>query len=175
MKKLSLLVATCLVFSAGAALAADPATDPFAELMVCRTMPDAEQKAACYDQAVDNLQTARKERKIIAVTAGEVAELERDAFGFSMPSLPKIILPKLGGSGIELKAVVLHVVEAHKRPNGMWRFVLDNGQVWIQTEKRKIYPPRKKPFDLQIKKGSLGSYLMQINGKGVWVRGNRKK
>jgi hypothetical protein len=47
---------------------------------------------------------------------------------------------------------------------GSTRFVLENGQVWIQSEKGTLYIPKKTNPLMTIKKGVLGVYFISVEG-----------
>ncbi|PIW27145.1 MAG: hypothetical protein COW29_11785 [Rhodobacterales bacterium CG15_BIG_FIL_POST_REV_8_21_14_020_59_13] len=55
---------------------------------------------------------------------------------------------------------------------------LQNGQVWRQSDGNRInYPRRQPPTEMfvTIRSGSLGSHLMQLNGRGRWFRVRREQ
>jgi hypothetical protein len=63
---------------------------PLAPLLECRAQTDEAQRLACYDEAVERLAGSRGE--LVAVDLADVEAVERDGFGFSMPSLPSLSL-----------------------------------------------------------------------------------
>ncbi|VAV87869.1 hypothetical protein MNBD_ALPHA06-67 [hydrothermal vent metagenome] len=133
--------------------------------------------------------------------------LEREAFGFSLPSLPKLRLPSLGrlvGSGDKSKTpkkktvladtsksggsvlkygkkgdvtkIMVEVVRVTQKTNGNYKFYLGNGNIWEQIDSKKMYLPRSgAPFMIEIKKATMGSYLLRINGKGAATRIRRNR
>ena len=55
--------------------------------------------------------------------------------------------------------MVAHVASVIRRPGGMFGFELDNGQLWVQTQKQ--YQPPANPGDqVTITSGSLGSFFL---------------
>ena len=84
------------------ALAADEKGGPPLEgLYNCATITEATARLDCFDNAVANLQAAQSRGEVLAVTREEIQEVERDAFGFELPSLPR--LGRLFGRNSETK------------------------------------------------------------------------
>ena len=75
-----------------------------------------------------------------------------------------------------MKAVSLEIKETTEFGYGKTRFFLANGQVWEQTSKDSIRVPKVRdgvPNTVEIRKASLGSFLMRVNGKGKATRVRR--
>jgi len=55
------------------------------------------------------------------------------------------------------------------------RFFMKNGQVWETTGTTRIRVPKKKdgPIIAEISKAALGSFVLQLNGKGSDIRVKR--
>jgi hypothetical protein len=47
--------------------------------------PDAV-RLACYDQAVSALRTAQAQGEVTAIDKGQARQIERESFGFNLPS-----------------------------------------------------------------------------------------
>lgn len=171
----------------------------FSQLLKCRSIEDIAQKASCYDTAMDNIQLLSKGSKISIVTDVQIENLERDAFGFNLPSLPKLKLPSLAGiekhalrdndstSPVantgrvvkkdkkgEIVKIRFDLREMQTRPNGRLRFKLKNGQNWLQTDNSKIRVSRRRAKFVEIRKGAIGSYLLRINGEKNAIRVKRE-
>lgn len=55
-------------------------------------------------------------------------------------------------------------------------FVLENGQVWQETEgKGRVEIPTRPPFGISIKKGMFGDFQMKVDGKTGFMRVKRLK
>jgi hypothetical protein len=163
-------------------------------LFACQTELDNAQRLACFDQAVNTLQAASTSGDIVAISRDDVEDVERDAFGFNLPSLPRLRgILGLGKSDSSpddeveansanssnpepLDRVMLQVDRWETFNRGRYRFHLTNGQVWIQTESDALRRPRKDEngaLHVEIRKASFGSFLLKVNGKGRSVRVRR--
>jgi hypothetical protein len=69
--------------------------DPVDGVLACRSIEDIEQRLACFDQAASTLAAARSQGDIVVVSREDVDAVERDSFGFNLPSLPRFSLPSL--------------------------------------------------------------------------------
>jgi hypothetical protein len=77
---------------------------------------------------------------------------------------------RIGGMGN------LAVAGIDKTPYGQLIVKLQNGQVWVQTDRIQLFIPRRTPQEqltVSISSAALGSYKMQLNGDGPWVRARR--
>ena len=185
--------ALALIFASAPARAAGAADDPLAPLRHCRQLTDVAAKAACYDQAMDRLEADRAAHKFSIVSGARIEGLQREAFGFRLPSLPKL---RLGGADSlsspqedaahagkvlkrnkagEVVRVAYQVTRVIRLPNGRTRMVLSNGQVWEQVGSDAPRFRGAPPYDIQIRKASLGSYLMRVGKSKHTVRVHRVK
>tara|TARA_R110001606_G_scaffold187745_1_gene335335 strand:- start:3782 stop:4483 length:702 start_codon:yes stop_codon:yes gene_type:complete len=73
------------------------ADDPVAEILACRAIEPIEARLACFDSAAATLASAHSSGDIVTVMREDVEAVERDSFGFSMPSLPRFRVPLLAG------------------------------------------------------------------------------
>lgn len=183
---------------ANPAQAKDDPADPFAPLRRCRNIADVAAKAACYDRAMDALEVDRKSHKFSIVTGTQIEGLQRDAFGFNLPSLPKLrlgdqsalqdavangtsgkgsaqgqVLKKTKSGAV--KRVAYAVSRAFTMANGHMRMVLANGQVWDQVSTDRPRFRGHAPWHVEIKKASLGSYLMFVQGSKRAIRVHRSR
>ena len=89
------------------------AADPLNGVFACAGIADSVERLACYDSAVSSLQQAEATGELVTVTRADIAEVERDAFGFNLPSLPKLggvfggLLPKRGEDTASARSVDL--------------------------------------------------------------------
>lgn len=70
--------------------------DPVDGILACRNIVNVEARLACFDSAAVRLASARQGGDIVIVEREEIEAVERDSFGFNMPSLPSLRLPRLG-------------------------------------------------------------------------------
>ena len=162
----------------------------------CKSVENAEDRLACYDNAVGRFEDAQKSGDLVTISKSEVENVQKDAFGFELPSLPKLGRlfgrnksdsaeaavegttepEKLGFN--DVKFVELDILRTERLGNGRTKIYLVNGQEWVQRDDKrvKIYKAKGGRADYaQIKKASLGSYLMRINDKGQSIRVQRIK
>lgn len=77
-----LLASIFLISSAEAA--------PLDEVYNCAAIDNSDDRLACYDAAVGRLQQAEASGDVRMVTRKDVEAVERDAFGFNLPTLPRL-------------------------------------------------------------------------------------
>lgn len=64
-------------------------------ILACRGITETAARLACFDSAAERLAGDRQSGELMTVTRSDVAAVEGDSFGFSMPSLPRLRLPRL--------------------------------------------------------------------------------
>lgn len=179
----ALAVAAALICLPVSAIAADPKAAPLDAVYACAGLGDDAARLACYDAAVGRLKSAQEAGDVVAVDRESIKELEKESFGFSLPSLPKLALPKLGGgrsersaaadSGLEkIQAGLVRIEKAGPTRN---RLYLDNGQVWLQIDGSPARARGKGPHTVEIRRAALGSFLMTINDTGASIRVRREQ
>lgn len=163
------LIALCLMCSP--ALAEDVSTK---DVYACKDMPGDTERLACYDAAVGRLKAAEEAGEVTTVSRKEVEQVKRDSFGFSIPSLPSFGLSKLTGNdggNAEIQDVTESIASVSGR-SGNLRVTLKNGQVWIQTDDKKVR--NKNQSEAFIYQAALGSFKMKLDG-GLAFRASREK
>jgi len=71
----------------------------------------------------------------------------------------------------------LAVAGLDRTPYGQVIVKLQNGQVWVETDRTQLFISIRKPpeqMTVSISSAALGSYKMQLNGDGPWVRVRRE-
>lgn len=161
------------VLAPSAVLAQAGATpSPLAPIYACSAETDAAKRLACFDAAVAALKQAEEKREVVAIDQATVRTLRREAFGFQLPSLPRLALPRLGGGGAQEAAtadeppeeMTFAVESVGRGDNGKPLLRLTNGQVWVLVDDVRWTTPRTKPFNVKIERAALGSYLLQREG-----------
>jgi hypothetical protein len=172
----AVLAAAIAVLSAPLAFADDPAVagaSPLDGLRNCRTIVDVAQRAACYDAAVDALDRSEKAGDVAIIDSGTVEKVKREAFGFSMPSLPKLTLGRAGGTGEQIESITGIVRGVGSGEMGRSIVVLDNGQTWRQIDGE---PLRIRPgATATIERAALGSFMLKVEGQKRAVRVRRSE
>jgi hypothetical protein len=80
------------------------ANDPVDGILSCRSIEEIEARLTCFDAAAATLATARESGDVLTVTREDVEAVERDSFGFSLPSLPRFRLPQFAQRSAERTA-----------------------------------------------------------------------
>ncbi len=73
----------------GSPVSAQDNDDRLNPLFSCSEIEDTLERLQCYDQETASLKQKYQKRDFVVVTRPEVEEIEKDAFGFNLPSLPK--------------------------------------------------------------------------------------
>lgn len=136
----------------------------------CRSEGDAAARLACFDKAAATLEAAITAREVRIVDKKDVRTARRSLFGFA---LPRINL--FGGDDEEKEPdfVEINSTVAYARPAANNRAVIgladESKAVW-QTTDPMPFPP-KAGAKIRIRKGALGNYFLNVDGKNV--RGQR--
>ncbi len=149
------------------------------KVYACSTVTDDTARLACFDAAVGALKSAETTGQFAAVDAAGVRQLEREAFGFSLPSLPRLTLPSFGrGDGPaaaaaqESTAELALTISRRGSLDGRPSFVMSNGQIWVLvgTDDNRL---ARAGAAVTIQRGAVGSYLMKVPAGGAAVRVRR--
>jgi len=143
---------------------------PLTGLYTCAEISDNMARLACYDQVAGKLKTAEENKELVAIDSKAAKKIKREAFGFNIPSLPKLGLPKIG-SGEKIDALVADV-ESVKNIRRKYVITLKNGQVWKETGGYLNYVP-KGNLTATIKPKSMGSYMISLSNGKTTTRGLR--
>lgn len=140
-----------------------PRSDIFQKVIDCRAISDGAQRLACYDSQVARLDEAATRDEVVVVDKEQVKKARQGLFGFSLPSLGKL----LGGKGDESSAAEISEIEstilsAQTVGYGEWLIVLEDGARWQQVSGELALPP-KKGQPIRIKRASMGSFIANIN------------
>jgi hypothetical protein len=163
-------IAACLFLATGLAApgwayAKDQAKDrraqAFEAVLDCRAVGDSAARLACYDAAAARMAEAETRGDIVVIDRAQASAAHREAFGLHVPSLDfvtRALKPDEVGS---LEGVVR---AARADANSKWTLVLEDGAEWRQISGDLMRPP-KAGSKVRIRKGSLGSFLMNVDGQ----------
>ncbi|MFN3464113.1 MAG: hypothetical protein ACK4X1_08550 [Terricaulis sp.] len=148
----------------------------------CRTISDEAQRLACYDGAVGRLQEAQNTGNLVAVDRGQAQEMDREAFGFSLPSLSRIFGSNSGGGNSgsstprfeRVDTIQMQIASVIHRRNMPSTFRMTNGQVWVQID-NEVARNVREGGQVTIERASLGSYLMRVEAGGPAIRVRRQQ
>lgn len=172
-----ILPSLALILGTSAAVAQDDQPISTQAVYDCAALSDDTERLACYDNAVGRLKAAEESGEVTTISRSEVETVQREAFGFSLPSLPRLAMPRLGSSGDADGATVTEITSGVKsirssKVSGL-TITLENGQIWRQTDNRRVnYSKRKGVDQAVVKQAAFGSFMMKLDG-GVAFRVKR--
>lgn len=174
-------LAACAAFAAFAATA-QAQESQVDKVYACAGVSDGAARLACFDAAVAAMKQAQAAGDVSVVSRAQIQQAEKDTFGLGPQAQTTAVTGVLKGAPApaaadaeaELDNVKVTISTATKRPDGTYRFTLDNGQVWEQVETDKVSGLKPLPASAEIRKASLGSFMMKING-GRSIRVRRVK
>src|SRR5262245_2582354 len=189
------LASLCIaVLTAGAASAQQPPATPgvLDQVYACADITDETQRLACYDHAVGRLREAQTTGNLVAVDRAQAEDIDRDSFGFTLPSLGRLFgghggenASASGGAGAtpptpaarppaiaRVDAMQLEIARVVMRRDGTASFTMTNGQVWSQIDDESPRNARAGGH-VTIRRASLGSYLMSVEAGGPALRVRR--
>ena len=193
MNKFSITLITASFMTFGAvALAqsgqnpANAAVSPLEPIYACANKTDPTERLACFDAAVATIRAKEAKSEIVTFDKQRVEKVRREAFGFSLPSLPKLGFPAFGGApkaeGKDQSVVAAAVEEdieeqsftvvSTRESAGRVVITLENGQIWRLTEAGELNAPKRPPYKVNIRTAAMGSFILTVEGrnKGYRVR-----
>jgi hypothetical protein len=160
----------------GAALAAPaPAASPRSAqpmdaLYACMDTKEDAARLACFDRETGKLRAAESAGSFKAIDRQSVEQLQKESFGFQLPSLPRLALPKFGAASEAPEEQTYEI--AAVRSGQQTAYVMTDGSVWRQIETERNTHV-KKGATVVIEKGALGSFMLSPTkggGRGLRVR-----
>ncbi|MEP6343432.1 MAG: hypothetical protein ABJ275_08965 [Maricaulaceae bacterium] len=162
-------------------------TKPLDGLFACADIESDNERWRCYDTQVPLLREKEQRQEIVTIDSEKVKEIERDAFGFSLPKLNILRSNKKDKDDkkdqkaekiekeVNNREQVFDISSIDRRRSGL-KITMDNGQVWEQVN-GSTGSVSKRTRQARIKPATFGSYLMTLldeNGKttrrGIRVR-----
>lgn len=174
MRRILLILSSLMLTWAGSAAAQDAsiirADSPLAALYACSSIADNTQRLACFDTNVASIQVKEGKKEIVTIDAAAAKSIKKEAFGFSLPSLPKLGLPSFSGDNADGPDELTFNVKSVRKQGRDYVFVMDNGQVWRQANGNFNYIP-KGDLTATINAGAIGSFRMSLSNGKERVRG----
>ena len=164
-KAATLVLALTIPLETKAAPARDipPAdTSVLKNLTDCRKLPTKDERADCYDAAVDSLSRAQTEGKIVVIDQEKLKTVRRQAFGFNLPSLSGLAK---GFKEEPIDVVMLKIAEAHEESDERWVIETTEQAVWRQTQSSGFPLSPHAGDTLTIKPGMLGGFFCQVGNQ----------
>ncbi len=168
---------TAILFVALAHQAAAAPANPLSGLYACEAISDQDAQLKCFVTETAKLRAAETSGNFMTIDKQAVEEIEKESYGFNLPSIPKLKI--FGNANGEkkpkaLKSRSLAIKRTSTIRKGYLRFYLENGQIWDQTQPAKVrHLGQEDPDILVIKNAALGSFKARVNGKGPQVRVRR--
>jgi hypothetical protein len=164
LKNLILMAILSVGMTVGAHAQETPRPQVLDEVFECRNIADDTARLNCFDRAVGNLQSAEQAGQLVAVDTVQARRIEREAFGFNLPSLTRILPNLIGGGGDEAPVEDVALTISRVRERGYQRFVfeMENGQVWTSVEAINANDVRhfRRGAEVTVRSASIGSFLM---------------
>lgn len=180
------LVITAMPVSALAQLAQPPGS-ALNSIYSCADLADPTARLACFDAAVARLRADEASGALIALDQPRAEAVRREAFGFSVPSLFRLRNPSAVTSqgtapavapaasiaeAAEEESQTFSIVRVSQRPSGTV-ITTESGQVWALTDPRTLEGRANTPFQVRIRRATLGSFIMQVEGRNRGYRVRR--
>jgi len=143
-------------------------------IYACAEITEDVERLACYDETVGRFEAAEAAGEVTTISKSEVEEIKKDSFGFALPSIPRIVMPKFGDGDKEaLDSVTIAVTEVERLRYDNLRVTLENGQVWEQTDGKRVQFSKRLGVDsAKITRAAFGSFKMKLDN-GVSFRVKR--
>ena len=85
----SIIITTALLVTHAEAQSVAP-PDELQAIYACKSISSAQERLACYDNSVGRFEEAEKSGEVVTVSKTAIENVEREAFGFNLPSLPSL-------------------------------------------------------------------------------------
>lgn len=144
----------------------DPPPAVVQKLLDCRALTDAAQRLACLDAGVAALAGAVETREVVVSDREQVKKARRGLFGLAPSGF------RLFGGGDDSTSddddrvpdAIEGVIREASFARSNWRFTLDDGSRWIQTDSATVRRDPKPGMKIRIRAAAMGSYLANVDG-----------
>lgn len=170
----AMIVALPLCLAATGTVAAErqqPRAEIFTDLLKCREITEDQARLACYDRQVGAMDSAAQRDEVVVLDKTELNKTRRTLFGFSFPKLPFLgggdeDEKKEGAEADAMTQIEATIATAKNVGNGKWLITLEDGAEWMTTE-AVTYRDPKPGMTIEIKRASMGSFMIKIAGRAV--------
>lgn len=153
----------------------------------CADLTDPTARLACFDAAVARVRADEASGALIALDQPRAEAVRREAFGFSVPSLFRLRRPSAAAAtgatagaqtapasaeAPEEESQTFSIVRVSQRQSGTV-ITTESGQIWALTDPRTLEGRANPPFNVQIRRAMLGSFIMQVEGRNRGYRVRR--
>lgn len=161
------LASVCLIAFAAPAWAQQQPATPGAldSVYACAAVGEEAARLACYDNAVDRLREAQTSGNIVAVDRTQIETIERESFGFALPSLPTIFRRDQSQEQEAISEARFTIERVSRHADGRSSFYMTDGSAWTQIESESARNARPGE-NVTIRRASLGSFMMSFESRG---------
>ena len=160
-----------ILLATGAPAAVSAQSVGNAALVACSAKVNDAERLACYDGLVRGISPEARsvadkreaDRKAAAAVAAAEAEKARAAAEAQAEAARRDSFGKAQTSDEQIDELQVVINEVMRDKLGRSVFLLENGQMWRQTEAFPV-PPIKDGTKATLKRGALGSYRIKIEG-----------
>ena len=141
-------------------------TSPLNAIYACASIVDDTERLACFDKNVPIIKVKEEKKEIITIDEESAKEIERDSFGFSLPSLPKLGILKPKSEKSKSSTKYFQVKSITNSRKGV-TITMENDHVWRQISGDIGIIP-KGTVTAKVKPGTLGTFFISLkneNGK----------
>lgn len=168
--RILLVSAAAAAILAGSASARQDVANPTDPIYACASIAENAARLACFDEAVGTLRTKEEAGLVQTIDVGQIETIEKEAFGFSMPSLPGLFSrsssseKKVGRE--EIDEITVAVKSARiQGVTGRAIVTLENDQTWEQIDTTRILATSlRKAKVVRVRKAAMGSFMMTLDG-----------
>ena len=172
---------------------ADPARDALSEITKCADITAPAERLQCFDTAVGGAKTVLstpapapvQQAAVEPQKTGVQTDKEEEGgilswFGLSRPVTKQQDFgkPPVPTGPKEIKEISANVLEFAKNAYGRSLFILENGQVWKQSDgdTTEVKDPRSgETMQVTIEAAMFGSYNLRVKGQNGFVKVRRVK
>lgn len=156
-----MFAALALVAPAAGAAQSGERPELLSRLVDCRSITANAERLACYDARVSALDEAERKREVVVVDRAQVREARRSLFGLTLPKIRLFGDRDDAPEEPEFAQIETTLKEA-AQAGGRWRFTLQDGANWVQTDSEELARTPRPGQAIRIRKGALGSFLANI-------------
>lgn len=139
------------------------------DLLKCARIVSVNDRVACYDKVVAQLSAEAK--RVVSEREVEAQKLAAQEEAAAKARAESEARAKFGAEGLgttpdgtRIEEISATVVEGFEDRQGQVVFLLDNGQVWRQTD-GPYRGPVRPGVAVTVKRGKLGNYLLIFAGQ----------
>jgi hypothetical protein len=160
------IIMIALAMSCTSALSAESRPPLPAGMAACAEIPDAVQRATCYDKEVARLRGQGSSPSASPSPARPAGSAPAATADFGSEALASRSHPADQPATLEARISALQELQ-----QGVYVITLDNGQVWRQPERRAAFE-LKIGDKVTISKATMGAYRLWLDSRGSkqWVR-----